>query len=92
MGYQTNLNQKCKYILSQNLKKCRELHSLSIRELSNETGIPATYLATLENKASETINFAVLVTLAHYFRVSIDSLIENEFMIPPQKEKIKTYY
>ena len=89
MSCQTN---NCKNIFAYNLKKCRRFHSLSLKELSKETGVPVTYLDTLENSASETINFEVLVKLSNYFRISIDSFIQNAEMIPPKKEKIKTYF
>jgi transcriptional regulator with XRE-family HTH domain len=81
-----------KHIVALNLKKCREALSLSVMELSNKTDIPVAHLERIEAAESDSFNIANLVTLTEFFRVSLDSFVQNAFLIPNGEQKpLKTY-
>jgi len=63
------------------IKEIRERENLSQKELSEKTGVTAAYINNLESGAKTNPSIKVLLKIAHVLGVTVDDLIEKQYII-----------
>lgn len=62
--------------LAKNIKKLREINNMTIKELSQKTGINSCFLIKIGQSKAKRIFLAYIETFCKYFNVGIDELFE----------------
>lgn len=77
--------------LSSNLNKLITTRNISVIQLSQATGVPASTIKKIRNSSNMNPTLATLIPIAHYFSVSLDYLISgNEKKEKPVQEIVKS--
>ena len=65
--------------LAKNLKHLREKNCISLRNLAKEISVPHTQIHAIEMGSIVNPGISTVISIANYFEVSIDDLVNSDF-------------